>query len=281
MTFHLESSLLFKYCDERGLDILESLRLKVTPPVEFNDPFEFMPKVEMQFSKDSLAKEMSSIRLIKRFWKEVPNDLDFETFRGACLKQLHRRGNLSKTLRELEKLATREKEGIVEFMSRRYAIACYSEFPEDILMWAHYAKSHHGLAVGFNANHAFFKNGSNTMPVIYRSERVDAAYNRGLNIREPAIALFRSKSSHWSYEREWRQFFRLSKSAKVKTDSGGTAYFQKLPPRAIAEVILGNRSLPALERHVRKVLSSPRLRHIRLRRAVLHERDYRLTIIDA
>src|SRR5204862_2146855 len=107
--------------------------------------------------------------------------------------ELHRRGSrhLGRTLRGLQEMATRAKESALAFMSPRFALACYSEIPDDILMWAHYAKSHQGLVVGFHATHRFFRNAKNTMPVIYRSERVDASYDhRGLNFREPAVALF-------------------------------------------------------------------------------------------
>ena len=50
MKFQLDSDVLYKYCDPRGIDILQSLRLKVTPPNQFNDPFEFMPRVETEIS---------------------------------------------------------------------------------------------------------------------------------------------------------------------------------------------------------------------------------------
>jgi hypothetical protein len=35
----------FNYCDARGVSILQDLELKITPPNEFNDPFEFRPRV--------------------------------------------------------------------------------------------------------------------------------------------------------------------------------------------------------------------------------------------
>ena len=33
----------YKYCGDLGVEILEKLELKVTPPNQFNDPFEFAP----------------------------------------------------------------------------------------------------------------------------------------------------------------------------------------------------------------------------------------------
>ena len=34
----------FKFCGKYGLDILRKLELKITPPNQFNNPFEFKPR---------------------------------------------------------------------------------------------------------------------------------------------------------------------------------------------------------------------------------------------
>ncbi len=47
----------YKYCDVRGVDILNMLRIKVTQPEEFNDPFEFMPRIVGELS-EAQAEEM-------------------------------------------------------------------------------------------------------------------------------------------------------------------------------------------------------------------------------
>ena len=46
--------LLYKYCDRRGIDVLDRLRLKVTPPNRFNDPFEVTPQMGELSSEASL-----------------------------------------------------------------------------------------------------------------------------------------------------------------------------------------------------------------------------------
>ena len=284
ITFQLDSPLLFKYCDARGVDILQNLRLKVTPPIEFNDPFEFMPKVDTKFTRDGIEKRLSSTRLLRGFWRKISSDLDFETFREAYMKELHRprARHIRETLIELQRAAAKEKEGVLTFMSRRFGVACYSEIADDILMWAHYAKSHQGVVIGFDVQHRFFRLGQNLMPVIYRSERVDATFDyNGLQLGEPGLSIFRSKSPHWGYEREWRQFFLLRKSAKIQTESGCVLYFQKLPPTVINQVILGFRCSPEIEGAVRDALTHRNLRRVQLRRAVLHERDFRLKLVDA
>jgi len=124
--------------------------------------------------------------------------------------------------------------------------------------------------------------GDNLMPVVYRSERMNASYGHsGIHFSEPNIVLLRTKSLDWSYEREWRQLFSIRKCKKLRVESGSVQYFQELPARAIASVILGVRCQPDTEMAVRELLRTRNLKHVRLQRAVLHDRDFRLKIIKA
>src|SRR6266850_2147186 len=43
-TSHSYRMIVYKYCDHWGVDVLRRFQLKVTPPNQFNDPFEFSPK---------------------------------------------------------------------------------------------------------------------------------------------------------------------------------------------------------------------------------------------
>lgn len=284
MSFQLDSPILYKYCDTRGIDILQSLHLKVTPPIEFNDPFEFMPKLEFRLNAESVAKRMSSISLLKKLWNDFPVEMDFGEFRTLYLRELNRpkSPHLKSTLKALQDTAAEARDGILMFMSSRFALACYSENPDSFLMWSHYTKGHQGIVVGFNVKNRFFAKGENLMPVVYRSERMNASYDhRGLKFIEPNIALLRTKSPDWSYEREWRQIFSVRKCRKLRTESGSVQYFQKVPARAVSCVILGVRCKQDTEAAVRELLRTKELRHVRLQRVVLHERDFRLKIVKA
>jgi hypothetical protein len=85
LTFQLDTDCLFKYCDQRGIDILQSLRLKVTPPIRFNDPFEFMPKVDFVITPEKIRRGLKSKRMLHQLWKEMKIPLDFESFRNLYL----------------------------------------------------------------------------------------------------------------------------------------------------------------------------------------------------
>jgi hypothetical protein len=51
----------YKYCGANGLNILRDLELKATPPNQFNDPFEFTPKMgysdPVGYAKRNLQQE--------------------------------------------------------------------------------------------------------------------------------------------------------------------------------------------------------------------------------
>src|SRR5947209_7189839 len=82
LTFQLDADGLFKYCDQRGIDILQSLRLKVTPPIEFNDPFEFIPRVDFAITPQKIRRGLRSKRLLHQLWKQMKIPMDFETFQN-------------------------------------------------------------------------------------------------------------------------------------------------------------------------------------------------------
>jgi hypothetical protein len=284
LTFQLDADGLFKYCDQRGIDILQSLRLKVTPPIEFNDPFEFMPKVDLAITAENVSRGLRSKRMLRQIWKEMKIPMDFEAFQNLYLSRFEQvaERRVKATLKKLQAAADDARDDILRFMSTAFALACYSEIPDNFLMWSHYTAGHQGVVIEFNVTNQFFIEPENLMPVVYRSERVNATYSsRGLSFIEPNIGLVRTKNLDWSYEKEWRQMFPLETCTKIHRADGTITYFQPLPPKALKSVILGTRCQPATENVVRELIRRRDLRHIRLKRAVLHERDFRLKIVDA
>jgi hypothetical protein len=283
LTFQLKGDELFKYCDPRGIDILESRRLKVTPPNEFNDPFEFMPKVEFAVSGSRIRKDMTSKRMVRTLWKELKVDLDFDTFHRAFLDRFEKVASrhVRSVLKELQVTAAAARDDLVNYLSLQFGLVCFSEIADNFLMWSHYTDGHKGMVVGFNARAKFFRKG-NVMPVVYRSERVAAVYTSdGLEFVESTNNLIRTKSIDWSYEREWRQMFAISECRRRHLEGSKVCYFQSLPPRSISSVILGARCDVDLEQAVRDVINRKAMRHVKLLRAVLDDREFRLQVVAA
>lgn len=285
LQFTLDSPTFYRYFSPRGIDTLESLRLKISPPNEFNDPFEFLPKVE-PVSREDYAHLLASNQECKKAWEETNTGESFEAFQLRFKEELLRDGSELSVLSGYEEYQGElkaQRDSYLHTMSRVRGLVCYSEVPDDILMWGHYTQCHQGLVIGFDANHSFFRGNNIVLPVLYRSERVGATIGEdgSLELREGPEIFFRSKSLHWSYEKEWRQFFPLNESDRVVAGDGTALYFQKLPAEAIQTVILGMRCSSELSEKIRRVLEQPKFSHVLLQRAEPHERDFRLSLVKS
>src|SRR5262249_32105753 len=98
---------------------------------------------------------------------------------------------------------------------------------------------------------------------------------------EHELSVVRTKSLAWSYEREWRQQFQLKDCMEIHDPKGATGFYVSIPSGAIASVTFGVRCLPETEKIVRDLKKRPDLQHVRLSRAVLHERDFKINVVPA
>jgi hypothetical protein len=284
LRFQLDQDFLFKYCDFRGIDILQSLRLKVTPPNEFNDPFEFLPKVDFCMDNADVAKWLTDPERLKPIWEQGQSGIPFDEFVAACHTTLGKpsKEQVEQMRQTLQKISLSDPDGVVSFISKTHALACYSEVPDNFLMWSHYTRGHKGVVVEFNLKSEFFSPPSNLMPVSYRSERASAVFDReGFAFNEHALSVVRTKSLAWSYEQEWRQLFELNTCTKVHNPDGTVDYYKAIPADAIGSVMFGVRCQSQTEKIVRELITRPDLKHVRLWRAVLHERDFKLKVVPA
>ena len=82
----------------------------------------------------------------------------------------------------------------------RVGVACLSEVPDDLLMWAHYADSHRGVCFQFDSGSEFLRD---AMQVTYQRSRplIDPTMDTPNEMLERGLL---TKSEHWKYEREWR-----------------------------------------------------------------------------
>jgi hypothetical protein len=233
MNFRIDSPFLYKYCDPTGVDILNSLRLKVTPPNQCNDPFEFTPKLNLNLTLDSLKDLPIDDNRFLEFWEKMPIEtrgrLDFSEFQKAFRRELSSGFQTIplKTREALLKLChdnmTATTKMSSSFLSEVFGVVCLSEVPDDILMWSHYTTSrkgsdqgcHKGFVVGFDVQNQFIKEAKNLAPVEYSSERATVDVSaKGVNQDPQAyIPSIRRKSLHWAYEREWRLICELKKCA--------------------------------------------------------------------
>jgi hypothetical protein len=228
---------LFKYygheskpLENRGLAVLKNLALKVTPPAEFNDPFEFSPNVKTQTR---------------------------ERFLPGCLES-----------------DEAFQQALPAHLSQHYGVICFTSEPADLLMWVHYASSHEGLLLEFDARASLFTSNS-FFEVQYETQRAELDPWNDAAIRASFDALARRKSEHWRYEREYRVVGELAALQKRETPRG-TIHFLPIPAAWILSVTFGLRSVEEIKAEVSRVATQSHFAHLRQFQMRMHPTDYAL-----
>jgi hypothetical protein len=240
-------NIVYKYCSERGLEAIENMELKITPPNQFNDPFEFTPHM---IWSDPIAKATEVLK--NGVWRRALYDLE------------HSRGNFPGSYSEFEDYVSRHlpdmasalaqafphgvaeaQRDLLDTISKEYGVLCLSERRDSILMWGHYSKSHIGLVVGFDGSSSVFKTQEPLAPVTYVRTRV--IYDATRLVLDPKITAFHneivfSKNADWSYEREVRQLYLLADLKQRPLKDGTVGYFLPLPAETLVSVTLGARA---------------------------------------
>lgn len=268
--------IIYKYCDRWGVDILRRLQLKVTPPNEFNDPFEFSPKsvgkLSLKAAKEQVTDHETMMLMFTQLGIPQTEFPLYESILKANIDMVAAHHALN-TSTVIQKLCL----GHLDFVSREFGVVCFVQHWDVPLMWSHYADSHRGLVIGFDAGHSFFAQ-SNLRQVDYSSKRVsfDVSWTPGSPDVSKAIGdLMVRKSRCWKYEQEWRMLLCLKGLEQRLLPNGKPGHFLTIPREVIVELILGCRCSGQLEKEVRAVMETGRL-NLTLDRVQLDEGRFAL-----
>jgi len=269
---------LFKYTTHFGLNVLRDLQLKVTPPNELNDPFEFTPYVGGRVTEDHIHDLIASIpprdvydEMIKSGEKLPP----FEQFEEFAKRTP--RGNLKSVIPIFQQSYESVIAAQSDLVSKRMGLICFSEQENDILLWSHYTDGHKGMLLEFNSSHQYFKLNSRFSKVKYTDTRV--AYDPlwpdgGSELDRYAEEVLCTKNSVWAYENEWRSLFPLDWCHK-KIIPSGVLHFTDIPPDLVSRVVLGFRCPDELQKQVLEVKKQRGLT-FSVFRAFLHPNEFRV-----
>ncbi|WP_416140473.1 DUF2971 domain-containing protein [Halomonas sp. HK25] len=200
---------LFKYMSEPR-DLFSDGFIRLSQPAVLNDPF------EASFCRESLEE------LASHFDDSMAQDPEF--------------GNLSFSQ-------------YIEMRMHNIGVICFSENKENLLMWAHYANEHKGLAVGVVStlgNGSIFQNLFRADTLInsswceeyspFHGTPKPVSYRKGLRYRNDKFdydysnisvegadrilyEVFMQKSDEWIYEQEHRVVLRLEQADRVVLES--------------------------------------------------------------
>jgi hypothetical protein len=272
-------SVVYKYLPPERIDVLESSLLRFTPPVAFNDPFE-----TSAFGTEFLRPETRRRLTTRLSGGRSAGGGDIADLLARPIDQLLAGGEIADLVPHSidQLLAKGYQERQAESFGKAYGILSLSGRKDSLLMWAHYARSHTGLAVGFDAGNPFFaqtrsESGKRVLrPVAYRSERPRVDHRGRLN-----DDVFFTKSPEWEYEMEWRAILPLDEAhAKHPPEADGEPiHLFHIPEAARVEVVLGARIAAQDRDRAMSALSGKSDSSCRVFQARLSESRYELTFV--
>lgn len=203
-------------------------------PPSFNDPFEISPTF-------SAPDEKVVAKFLDKHNLSISKSL-----RARVIKE------------SFVKLKSAQVAAVDPSWVAELGILCLTNEPKNLLMWSHYAASHAGICIGYDAS---FQPFCTAKSVKYTSERPQVPLIENPIVNEAIIdSIFLSKSPHWKYEGEWRSIKRpiresekdfykksldsgeidINEVAEVLASEGGTGLYE-FDPFAIKRIILGAR----------------------------------------
>lgn len=236
-------TLLYKYLPPDRESFLSDGLLRFSQPSALNDPFEFFPALPHSVAAEGLAYVRTHL-------------LSPPSLRPGASREERRRASRDylkqarKNLQELPTAAQFRQTLLAEGQAKidaKLGVLSLSRRWDSSLMWSHYTLSHTGYCVGFDRNHAFFRQEEERQdgsficaPVQYSKFRPTIEF-RQLGPTD-AFSFMLTKSIDWKYEEEERVIDLLKNADKTLDVSPFPVALFKIPSDAIAEVIVGLRA---------------------------------------
>lgn len=170
---------------------LRDLTVYLNQPESFNDPWDCRPWYDI----NGLNKKSVREAHIEYF---TDSNLSHK-FENITAKEL--RSNPDK----LEQMVKNSTEHLWRLINDKYRLYCFTPKEDSELMWSHYAKSHTGICVQFNAESHLISQACNVcyqknLPVL---DLLDPYLLRNTKT-DNASELLLTKSDVWRYEKEYR-----------------------------------------------------------------------------
>jgi hypothetical protein len=285
---------MYKYCGDWGVDVVRFLQLKVTPPDQFNDLFEFMPAPTGCFNQSDLSAMIADEKVMHEDFATLKAQgaplQDFESYRRYLQQQIQSEKFIDKLKEEFETIESPDRcKNLCKEVSGSLGLVCFTTKRDNLLMWSHYANGHKGLVIGFDSDHAFFNQRCRLRPVEYPEGEDDRRFVWDFSLnpgddgyQSMAETFIVTKSRRWHYEDEWRMLLDLETLERRLICGGVLGHFINFPVDAITEIILGYRCPFDTEQAVREAMKLHGLAPgDKLLRAEPHATEFKLQFVNA
>lgn len=221
---------------------LTNLKVRFTPPSELNDPRELAPTIHIR-NPNEYAGEIVSRNFEAGYIKlltEHPQMTEQEALERCIAASTQLLEKYKSDDQEIKKMMF---DIIMRTTNKNIGVFSLTESNNNELMWAHYANSHAGYVVGFKTDSEFFHRRKNDPKVcgelanVIYSDNAPTLYLDAGGMTIPK-ELFFTKTTKWSYEREWRMIRMLEAADEVVNSN---IHLYQVSPESIHSIIFGDK----------------------------------------
>jgi hypothetical protein len=198
--------------EEYILDVLINKRLYHCQPSEFNDPFDCRPLISI---KRSSGNDNDLWRKFLYYYVKMYEEVNKSGIpESELMKEADRAfaNGRHKDQSWLDEFIVKE----LKSLGAEIRVCCFAQSPRNMMMWAHYAKNHRGLALIFRSSQLLDKSSSEFrgQVVEYNSEplgierfvhALERRFDHG-DVSAMANIIYAKKTKHWVGEDEIRFF---------------------------------------------------------------------------
>lgn len=234
-------------------------KVRLNSKKDLNDPYEMRPRyVEsgIREVKEYLAE------FEKRFGKNLDaTGVDRKLFAKEHDLDWRKLRKFFGPTNDAARLAILNSRKLLKLYSEESNIACFSEQWENLLMWAHYTNGHNGICLEFDVDQSvMFNSRIGLEKVWYSDERpqistAEFLRYQGMGLAPDAPDFFdrdslygmttkicRTKSNHWSYEKEWR----------LESSPNENAGYFHIPALKVTSILVGEKVSVLMRKRIRE-----------------------------
>ena len=247
-----------RFVEDHIVSLLSAGKLKLSRPDSFNDPWDC--RVHYQVPTEPEERKRVSAYLTEMHRKRHPSISEAERTKIS--------EDFMSNPAKLEAAFLQMEKTMYAALCIQYRIYCLTEKPNSPLMWGHYAASHTGVCLEFDARR-------NPLPAATKVEYQTTYPARDLPTigYEPLV----TKSIDWSYEAEWRLIAEERGATKAILSLKTNNDFLTLSPGILKSVIIGALADETSRRRIEDLVKS-HAAGVLVRQATLAPDRYELRI---
>lgn len=303
---------IFKYLTPERLDALANAHIRFTQPGSFNDPFEAFPYFKQITPDEHIGslinennKDKAKIeKMLEESWQKqldqhpglnIPFDFVKPFMKSMMVQSMPFINRLFRDFMGMRDSFSRNLalHSLLKGMNKEIGILSLTEKSDNLLMWSHYSSDHSGFVIEFDETNPFFDQRSEKDEITGHLKKVRYSLERPeIILYDPQLSndenadnwinnIFWVKSKHWEYEQEWRMTYTLRDCQRVVPSSPYDICLFPFPKKSINKIYIGCRTPKNISDEIQKInLADNDYSHVKILRAIINEREYKLDFIN-